>query len=441
LTRIVVLLSTVLAAVALAGRAQAAVYYVSSQGDDTKAGTSPATAWRTLQKVNNTQLKPGDSVLLQGGQTFDGPLVPWGSGKQGKPVVFASYGSGKATIASSNNNIVFFHAVSWVTLQNLKLTANGTDDHIVASDPTTTSAYITLQNDLITNTAAFGINSPSLTDHDWTITGNTISETNETGITFRGANFKVIGNVVQDTGLHPSEGAHGVYAKGPSAQVIGNTITNFNASGVSIRYQNSQVIGNAISNGMIGISYFQDADVKSGGTSTIAYNKIFNVSLAGMYLDGGTLESFVIANNTVWTLGGNAINVRPVKSLTLVNNIFTGTFDDYAGLLTKPTKSFTEGRNLWFPGSGPVLLWQGAARTLGQYQAASHQGSGDLTVDPLLDSSLFPSASSPVIDAGVTVKGLPYAATCNGTAFSYCDRAPDIGASERKKRKRSPVRR
>src|SRR5262249_52629922 len=154
---------------------QAATYYVSPNGNDAAAGTSPTTAWSSVTKVNNTQLKAGDQVLFQGGATFEGPLVPWGLGKRGAPTVYGSYGTGKATISSTTNNALSRHNASWVTVQSLRLTPDGTDDHIVVSDPATTSAFITLKNDLITDTGAFGINSPSLSDHDWTIQGSTIS--------------------------------------------------------------------------------------------------------------------------------------------------------------------------------------------------------------------------------------------------------------------------
>lgn len=48
-------------------------YYVSStHGDDGNAGTDQGHPWKTLDKVNAiaTDLKPGDSVLLERGSTF-----------------------------------------------------------------------------------------------------------------------------------------------------------------------------------------------------------------------------------------------------------------------------------------------------------------------------------------------------------------------------------
>ena len=48
----------------------AQTYYVSSlSGDDSNNGTSPATAWKTIERVNRVipSLKPGNSVLFERG--------------------------------------------------------------------------------------------------------------------------------------------------------------------------------------------------------------------------------------------------------------------------------------------------------------------------------------------------------------------------------------
>lgn len=414
--RIALLLCVCLLFGGSANGAATTTYYVSATGDDARAGTSPATAWRTLAKVNNTRLQPGDSVLLEGGKTFTGPLVPWGSGVDGQPVTFGSYGQGRATISNTTNNIVFLHGVSYVTIQNLRLTADGADMHVIVSDPKTASAFITIKNDLIENTAAFGINSPSFADHDWVIQGNTVRNTGETGITFRGSGFHVLGNLVQLTGRAPSEAAHGVYAKGPNAEVIGNVIDGFDSSGVSVRYQGSTVRGNLISNGKIGVSYFQEASTQPG-TITIAYNRIYNVNVGGIFLDDSSVSGFVIANNTIAMTNGNGLNLHRVKALTLVNNLVTGIFDRYAVILRKPAGTYVERHNLWF--NGGVL-------------ADAKGGVGNLSADPKLDTRLVPRKGSPAIDAGVSPAWLGYRKACDGAAFHYCGKAPDIGAVERR---------
>ena len=73
---------------------QPKTYYVSADGDDAGAGTSAATAWRTLDKVNATTFQPGDSVLLRSGDTWTGQLWPKGSGVAQHPITVDSYGTG-----------------------------------------------------------------------------------------------------------------------------------------------------------------------------------------------------------------------------------------------------------------------------------------------------------------------------------------------------------
>jgi hypothetical protein len=55
----------------VAAPAHAATYYVSSSGNDASAGTATS-PWRTLARVNALTLKPGDAILLRGGDTFAG---------------------------------------------------------------------------------------------------------------------------------------------------------------------------------------------------------------------------------------------------------------------------------------------------------------------------------------------------------------------------------
>ncbi|MBR5710553.1 MAG: right-handed parallel beta-helix repeat-containing protein [Thermoguttaceae bacterium] len=80
--------------VLMASQVFAAEYYVDAlNGSDAAAGTSPQTAWKSLDKVNQTALQPGDTVLFCRGQVWRGTLRIQ-SGKEGNPIVFSSYGTG-----------------------------------------------------------------------------------------------------------------------------------------------------------------------------------------------------------------------------------------------------------------------------------------------------------------------------------------------------------
>jgi hypothetical protein len=51
-------------------RLLAVTYYVSASGNDNASGTSPATAWRSIARVNKVDLNGGDKVLFEGGKIF-----------------------------------------------------------------------------------------------------------------------------------------------------------------------------------------------------------------------------------------------------------------------------------------------------------------------------------------------------------------------------------
>ena len=79
-------------AVVLSSSAQASVYFVSTNGNDSRSGRSVKDAWKTLDKVNRVTFQPGDRILFQSGNVWNGQLLPQGSGSPGKPIVMSSYG-------------------------------------------------------------------------------------------------------------------------------------------------------------------------------------------------------------------------------------------------------------------------------------------------------------------------------------------------------------
>ncbi len=78
-------------------------YYVDCQsGSDAAAGTSPATAWGTLEKVAATSFAPGDSILLRRGTRCRGMLWPKGSGVEGRPIRLGAWGSGPLPVVEAD---------------------------------------------------------------------------------------------------------------------------------------------------------------------------------------------------------------------------------------------------------------------------------------------------------------------------------------------------
>jgi hypothetical protein len=105
--------------------AWAATYYVRPGGNDRANGTSIANAWATVAKVSGASLAPGDIVCFEGGSTFTGTLTVKNSGTSAAPIVYGSYGTGRATISSGTARGLVAASKSHVIVRDLVFTGNG----------------------------------------------------------------------------------------------------------------------------------------------------------------------------------------------------------------------------------------------------------------------------------------------------------------------------
>ena len=83
--------------------AQNQYYLSSSTGNDNNNG-SQTQPWKTLSKLSNTTLGPDDTVYFKKGDTFRGHYVVNGSGTEGNPITFKSYGSGNQPVISGSDH-------------------------------------------------------------------------------------------------------------------------------------------------------------------------------------------------------------------------------------------------------------------------------------------------------------------------------------------------
>lgn len=74
-------------------RTEPATFYVDSEnGDDSTDGMTPETAWKTLTKVNETQLIGGDRILLKAGSVFEDQALSIKSGGTAEnPIIIDMY--------------------------------------------------------------------------------------------------------------------------------------------------------------------------------------------------------------------------------------------------------------------------------------------------------------------------------------------------------------
>jgi hypothetical protein len=293
-------------------------YYVSASGSDSNSGTSPSSAWRTVQRVDRASLQPGDGVLFEGGATFsDEVLMPGASGASGSPIIFESYGQGNAALPRG----VWFRGHNHLAFEHLTI---GPEGELQGTGEDVTIEWCTIGNDSLAINAAAGSSNSNNTN--WTIDDNTIDHTGNSGMLLEGENFTVTGNTITNTGLDASipYGKHGIYLKVANATVTDNAIANFSEDGISVRYRNSTVADNYISGGPIGIAWFQYDSI--AGTSHWTGNTIVETTAAGFYVSpsdigGSTRESFAIENNTIQPAGGVFMNLKPTTgSYTVQNN-------------------------------------------------------------------------------------------------------------------------
>jgi len=104
-------------------------YYVdASAGNDGNSGTSPETAWKTLEKVNATTFQPGDKILLKSSSVWHGQLWPKGSGVEGHPIIVDMYGDGVKPVISGDGlaeDAVLLKNQEYWEIQNLEITNRG----------------------------------------------------------------------------------------------------------------------------------------------------------------------------------------------------------------------------------------------------------------------------------------------------------------------------
>lgn len=93
-----------IAAATLVMGLKAATYYVSPTGSDTNNGTSQATPWQSIARVNQlgTSLQPGDRILFQRGGLYRGKLTINANGSAAAYIEVGAYGTGAQPVISGS---------------------------------------------------------------------------------------------------------------------------------------------------------------------------------------------------------------------------------------------------------------------------------------------------------------------------------------------------
>lgn len=305
-------------------------FFVAPNGSDGNPGTTPARPWRTVGRVDRASLVPGDRVLFEGGQTFsDNTLMPGdgylASGTAAAPIVFGTYGSGKARLTWGvwlGHDGTHPYGPSHLTFTNLAL---GPEQGFQG-----TGSYIKLTSLDISHLSSASHSELGIQTEGshWTIVGNRIADIGGSGMLLGfdadapgdpagGDHYVVSYNTIINTGGDRGIGypTHGIYLKVADALVSHNWIVNFSADGVSARYRDATITDNYIAHGSIGVAWYQYDSRR--GTTRVIHNTITGTSEAAIFVCGvregcvQPIERFVVKANVLHEARGARMNLQP----------------------------------------------------------------------------------------------------------------------------------
>ena len=297
---------------------------MSPSGSDAAAGTQLA-PWKSVAKVNAASLAPGDIVRFAGGATWNAMLAPAASGTTAAPIVFSTYGAGRAVLdgagatgyagiaVTNRSSLVFEHlairhwtgdgqGVYLVGARSVRFT-----DVVVETRPrASTVAVGTLDRrtieafrvSRIAGAAGSGVGINVTTGSSgFHVTDTVLEHVADSCVIDQGADSLYERVTVTDCGFGGiTYGTHGLYLKGPRQTLRDSTVSGAYSNCISVRYQDATITGNTVSNCPIGIAYFDSSS--AAGTVTLLRNRVSDTG-TGIYIDSAPTQNFRISQNTI----------------------------------------------------------------------------------------------------------------------------------------------
>lgn len=375
----------------------AAVYYIdSSAGNDSAAGTSTATAWRSLAKVNGFAFQPGDRISFKRGGSWTGTLTLSRSGTAASPIVVEAYGTGNLPVVGG---------------------------------PVTNCVQVTGSNWFIGDLRASGCNWAGFELFGDNVVMDTIqADNNVTGVSIvDGSNgntvrWSTIKDNTKMSVLTPKEvnddddsGAFGFLVHGDDNVISRNVISGHYAFSYDYGFDGAAV------------------EIFNGNRNRIEYNTTDaneTFTELGRYGTGKTADGNVFAYNSVTSTKAQAgflvtrgalSDIGPVRGTVALNNsVYLPNGDGFscdagcgAGILKMSSNVIKVGKKVGyedaFDTGNPV---DSADEDRGVYSGSQYQftlGPNSVKADPLFTSAtnLRPKAGSPAIGRGENT-GFPY---------------------------------
>lgn len=205
-------------------------YYVSDAGDDSNDGLSPASAWKSLEKVNGTVLEPGDSVSFRRGDTWTGGLIVNQSGTARSAITINGYGSGSPpTIVVGQLGSCLRVNGRFVAVDGLRAEGCGYagisiyGDHGVVRNSTAIYNAVGIQ---VGNGSDFG-----------SYTNNTLADNNVMNVNTPG----VACGTADAVNCTDDSGAFGILINGNDNEFSGNTLTGSTATSYDFGHDGSAI--------------------------------------------------------------------------------------------------------------------------------------------------------------------------------------------------------
>jgi hypothetical protein len=292
--------------------AAAAAYYVSADGRDTNDGTSPQSAWQTLDKVNAAVLRPGDSVSFRRGDIFSGGLMLSRSGTNRLRITLNAYGSGQLPMVTAGLEGTCIRLDGdFITVDGLQAESCGYAGFSVYGN------HASVRNSAARKNAA-GIKVGDGSDFG-SYTNNTLADNNIMNVNTPGSRC----GTAAASQCSDDSGAFGILINGSDNEFAGNTITGSTAASYDFGHDGSAFeIFNGNRNKIhhnvaVDNNVFSEIGRGEGGTAdgnTYSYNLIRATcgkgcaQAMGLIARGGAsffgpTNSTTFEHNTVWLDG------------------------------------------------------------------------------------------------------------------------------------------
>lgn len=338
-------------------------YYVKNGGNDNADGTSDATAWATVGKVNKFSFSTGDDVYFKAGDTWSGAdlAIDW-SGTSGDRVVVGSYYmSGSETVGVPGGT-------SKPTIQG-GYTTKGIRGTVPSSQYggliVAKGNYVTIQNLRAIDSSGYGITISK--GNDYCIIENTESHHHigANYFVFNGSDYAILRN---NKGTQANR-------KTTDKVLMADGSKIYNSHPPAMGFNNSQ--NSLAENNEISDAPAEGITFRIGTRNSIMRgNVIADLPLVGLYIQGG--YNNILENNLLVNSGG--INVITESSgggydatdIIIRNNLLSGTGGCFATAVWPEAQALGSVTSGKFIGNTCIAPNQTAIR-FGQGTAASFE--------------------------------------------------------------------